>query len=413
MPRPMFRVRFPRVRLIAASAVVCTLPTILGCSEWDDSSSTELSGHPTSRDGAAGGDAGGAPGSATADAVEDAYLLGPAAARQLGYRVDWEAESPGNTIRLVAIEDDAVFTLDTRNFLTRLRRDAGDRVWRIPVANPLDVIFGITYVSEIERIYLMTGSDLLVLDSASGSRISKQHLDQVANTAAVKVNHFLVYGSRSGRLVWHSYRLETPWRAYQVGQSILVPPRYSDGHLIAVGMNGEVMNIMAGSASRVWATQTLAPIMAPPAVGGGTAFVASLDQHLRAYDLAMDRSPLWEYLTESALTDGPVLIDDSVYQQVPSEGLVCLEARPADSPGGVVQWRARETTGSVVTRLGDNLITWDPKGKQLTVVDSRLGATVTTMDLPQLDKVIATDVHGGELFMTGVDGRISRLVRRH
>lgn len=347
-----------------------------------------------------------------AERVERQYVVGPAAAREIGYRVDWQYPTAGSPLRRIAVQHDSVFTLDEFNVLTRLRLEEGDRVWRLPVIDPIEVIYGIDYVPAREEVYLTTGSYVLVLDAATGSLVDKQRLRYVANTEPVVIGPFLVYGSRDGMLAWHSYTLNTYWRGYQVSQSIQVPPTYSDGYVVPVGNDGRMMSIRAESVSQVWSKKALAPIVARATAGNGAVYISSLDQHVRAYELGERRAPIWEKLTESPLRDSPVLIRDRVYQQVPSHGLMCLEALPIDSPGGVVIWRAKEATGNVFTQIRGELLTWDDAEKRLDRVDPRLGAVIGSWHAPHIATIHASAVNDGDLYVAGTDGRISRLVPR-
>ena len=64
--------------------------------------------------------------------LEAVYLIGPAAAREIGYRIDWEADVQpiqASGLRGVTPKDDAVFVLDGKNYFTRLRRTDGRRLW--------------------------------------------------------------------------------------------------------------------------------------------------------------------------------------------------------------------------------------------------------------------------------------------
>ena len=187
---------------------------------------------------------------------------------------------------------------------------------------------------------------------------------------------------------------------------------YSDGYVVTVGYDGRMMSLVARSVSQVWSKKALAPIVATPAAGNGAVYIASVDQHLRAYELGERRAPIWEKLTESPLRDAPVLIGDRVYQQVPSKGLMCLEALPIDSPGGVVIWRAEEATGNVITQIRGELLTWDDEAKRLDRVDARLGAVIGSWNAPQIGSIMATAPRSGDLYAAGTDGRISRLVPR-
>jgi hypothetical protein len=396
----------PRSRrsFTASLALAGSIFALDGCA-----SSPEAEGEPVQPAAPAPADA-----QAIARTLEERYVIGPTAAREMGYRIDWQYPSPGLPLRQFTVQADSVFTLDANNVLTRLRREEGDRVWRIPVAaSRIEEILGITFIPEDERVYLTTGGELLVLDSVNGSPIGKQKLERIANTAPLVFGQFLIYGSRNGQVVWHSYRLDSQWRSYQVSNSIQIPPVYADGFVIAVGSDGRIMNLLARSATQVWNAKALGSVVAPPVAGNGAVYVASLDQYLRAYELSEARSPLWQYLTESPLTEGPVLVQDRLYQQVADEGLVCFDALPLDRPGGLVLWRAEDAAGSVLTRMRDTLLTWDPAGKRIQLIDDRLGAVIQTIEAPQVDRIIATDVERGNLYATGTDGRIIRLVPRN
>ena len=45
-------------------------------------------------------------------------------------------------------------------------------------------------------------------------------------------------------------------------------------------------------------------------------------------------------------------------------------------------------------------------------IDARFGAVLKKLDLPQVDEIMAADVNRGEIYATGTDGRIIRLVPR-
>jgi hypothetical protein len=116
--------------------------------------------------------------------LETELLIGPSKARELGYRIDHQARTfpeSESGIKRLAVLGDSVFVLDGRNFLTRLRRADGHRLWRIPVADPLDDIHGITHLDYEERVLLMAGNSLMVLDDNTGSLLQKQTLGQIAS----------------------------------------------------------------------------------------------------------------------------------------------------------------------------------------------------------------------------------------
>ena len=88
------------------------------------------------------------------------------------------------------------------------------------MAQPIQQVLGVTYVPGLERVYLTMGGSLLVLDAATGSPVGRQRLEKSANTDPVLFGSFLIYGARSGQIVWHSHQMSFRWRENQVGQSI-------------------------------------------------------------------------------------------------------------------------------------------------------------------------------------------------
>ncbi len=353
-------------------------------------------------------------GSSSQGVADEYYLIGPLAARDLGYRIDWQQHtliSANSGIKNIPVQGDSVFVLDGRNFLSRLRTEDGEQLWRVPVADALDEIHGVTFMPRMERVFVTSGGVVLVLDSDTGSQIAKQHLSQIANTKPIVYGQFFLYGARNGQICWHSYEVGHQWRGYQVSQSVQLAPLLVDGTVIVVGSDGRIMVLDAGSAAQIWSKKLLDVVTAPLAAGSRQVYVAGQDQHLWAFDLNTGRNT-WRYLTEDPLSDGPVLLGNQVYQQIPSEGLVCFEARPIDAPDGVVVWKASQVRGSVVGRLGGNLLVWDQKQRRLELVTTDQGAAALSLDLPGIKFLLTNTRQSTDLFAAGDDGRVVRLVPR-
>jgi hypothetical protein len=58
-------------------------------------------------------------------AAERRALIGPTAARELGYRIDWQFAGAGTASKHFEVQGDSVFVLDSRNVLMRLDRQRG------------------------------------------------------------------------------------------------------------------------------------------------------------------------------------------------------------------------------------------------------------------------------------------------
>lgn len=395
----------------ACSAPLLILALLAGCaSEQKPGAGTSAStGASTARAGGTG--------SSDADLrypaeLDASYLVGPTAARDLDLRIDWQKRvvpAANSGIKRLAVTKDAVLVLDGRNMLTQLRRQDGNRMWTLPVAGPVDAVLGFVAMPESERLYVAVSDALLVLDSTVGSLVGRQRFERVANTAPVIVGNSLVYGSLNGQLVWHNYNVGTQWRAYQVADSISTTPVVEGSLVIVTGSNGMVMALNAESATQLWSKKLLDEIVAPPVVGDGAVFVAGTDQSLWAFELGNGRG-IWRYRTESPLTEPPTKLGDRVYQFVPGQGLVCLEAVPLDLPAGRVIWKAADVSGRVITKRRETLLVWDAAKRTLTTVAAGSGHLMKSVALPGVRHLESTSLDNGELFAAGDDGRIIHLV---
>ena len=347
-------------------------------------------------------------GSSTVDLERD-YLIGYQSARKLGLRINFQTQThpqEGSGIQQLSVQADAIFVLDGVNFLTRLRRSNGQRLWRLPVAGRLDIIQGINYQPVTERVFLTTTSDLLVLDDDTGSMIDKQRLGRIASTAPVVFGEFFIYGSRSGQIVWHSSAVGYQWRGYQVSPTIRVAPLLVGGVIVVTGSDGQVMVLDAASAAGIWNKRLLNEVAAAPTTDNELLYIAGLDQYLWAIDIANGRTR-WKYLAEVPLDSPPMVLDGQLYQQIQGTGLHCFVARPLDAPGGEILWTAPDINGDVIGAHGRRLFVWDSDDRVLAVVDAARGGVMTTVPLPDVRHMYMLD--SGELYAAGDDGRVIAL----
>jgi outer membrane protein assembly factor BamB len=346
--------------------------------------------------------------------LETEFLIGPSKVRELGYRIDHQARTfpeADSGVKRLAVLGDSAFVLDGRNFLTRLRRTDGHRVWRIPVADPLDDIHGITYLPDEELVMLMAGAHLLILDDDTGSMVDKQDLGQIASTAPVVYGPALIYGARNGQLVWHSFEVGYQWRGYQISSTIRLNPLLVGDTIAVVASDGTVMVLDAGSATAMWEKRLLSGVEASPVASDDLLYIAGLDQYVWALNLQTGRTA-WRYLSEAPLTCPPALVDDRVYQHIPTEGLVCFEARPANAPGGKIVWSTPGVQGQVIGKHGNRLMVWDDRETRMSLIDAERGAVMTTVDLPDVRHIVMSTTESGDLYAVGNDGRVIRLVPR-
>jgi len=330
----------------------------------------------------------------------------------LGYRTEWQSISGSgrvNGLKFAQLTGGALFLLDERNVLSRLRSDDGSRIWSTPVSSPVEDIQGITYVPSEERVYLPAGGQMFVVDSMNGVPLPPQRLEKLISTEPVLFGNDILYGSIDGQLIWHAYGVAYSERAYQVARSIHVRPTLHNGIVAVAGVLGELMVIDAATASQRWSKKLLDPAVVPPAMDERAVYVACSDQHLYAFDLGSGRR-IWSRLFEKPLVDAPAVFGDDLYQYVPGIGLMCFDAVPSNKPNGVDKWTCEDAAGTVIAIRRDHLLVWDADTQVLTSVDRRTGALRHAAQLDGVVDIERTSRVDPTLFLVSVDGRIQRLV---
>jgi PQQ-like domain len=375
-------------------------------------------------------DAGKARLSELAAEVEKQYVIGPAAATELGYRIAWQARLPliANALfKHTHLSGDGIFVVDELNSIARLRASDGAQIWRVSVANPVDIFRGIDWIetpvttgvgrnARVEfdaRVYISTDVECFVLDGASGSIAARQGFKKLPTTTPLRSGKFLIYGTLGGQIVWHHAIVGSEWRANSVDSTVRGSLARSEGLIVAVSERGLVIALDEADASRRWAHRTYGGVLASPTIAGGKVFVASTDQYLWCFDLRSG-AVAWKYFTQAALKSSPFPVADVVLQFVPGEGLVCFNVQ-TDRIDGDVRWRNADVVGvpmgMVTTGGGDRIVLWDLPSHTLTLVDPNLGSVSGKLDLPAVAELqlVRDGEFAGDIFATATDGRVLRL----
>lgn len=367
-------------------------------------------------DVATGSDSSGVPSAAELDAR---MVIGPTAARSLGYRIAWEssplAVAP-ERISIVAPSGDSIFTLDSRNNLSRLREVDGVRIWAAPVGGPYDRALDVVETpsdaggSEGDRVLVLTEGSLYVVDADNGVLTDRQSLFRPANTPGVLAGPFLIYGGRTGQIVWHEQRVGHHWRVNELEGSIRTAPILAGTDIAAASSAGDLAVMDLRTARTIWSKKLLAGISAPMATGRGFLYVAGLDQYLWAIDVGNGQT-IWKHINESPLLTGPTLLGERLYQRIPSRGLVCFDAFVKDRPDGVILWTNAEVPGEVIGERGNAILVWDAPSRTMTRLD-RTGGVIETLKLSNVAMLTLERSEGGSIYALADDGRLSRLVPR-
>ena len=346
--------------------------------------------------------------------LERRYMVGPSSAAKINYKVRWQFPVPHRNVKSLTTSEDSLYILTHTNDLIRVQSNDGRRVWTASIANPLVQIKSITPVQNEDIVIVLTESSLITLDINTGTPKevaidkARQELQWVASTPGTLSGEYLLYGSPSGKLIWQAWRIGFAWQAYQIDHTLHRQPLVQGETAVSAGPSGVIIAFNIGKASQRWQTRLLDDIVAEPVSNSEAVYVAGLDQHLRAFDLKSGRT-IWRALTTSPLTDDPVLIDDTVYQQIPGEGLAAFAALPRNKLDGQRRWINDTTTGSVLTLHREQLVVWDKQKKVLSTVTASQGSTATMLTLGDVDDVVASGLASGELYVIGTDGRVTAL----
>ncbi|MBM44013.1 MAG: hypothetical protein CMJ36_03240 [Phycisphaerae bacterium] len=346
--------------------------------------------------------------------LEDRYTVGPVSAAKLDYKVNWQFAIPDESVKQLVPAGKHLFILTHDNDLICIRTHDGLRVWSVSVGKPLDEVLSILPNEAEGLVIVLKPSTITTLNISTGMAekvtIGKatQSLEWVANTPGVLDGEHLLYGARSGQLVWQAWRIGFPWRAYQVDHGLRQAPVISSDIVVITGSSGVVKAFNANTASQMWRKKLLDNVTTNPVASSDTAYIAGLDQHLRAFNL-FDGNTRWRVLTNTPLVDSPVLLGDRVYQQIPGQGLAAFAANPADDFNGHQYWINGDIGGNVLTRNGRSLVVWDDANHVLGTISTSQGTTDTLLHVPDVVRVIADDLENGTLFALGYDGRLTCL----
>ncbi len=367
---------------------------------------------------------------ALAAKVEQEYVIGPAAAADLGYRILWQSRLPllkSTPFQHTHLAGDAIFAVDAANSVARLRPSDGQQVWRVSVGSPVDIFRGVDWIETptfattngnrqptVEgRVYVSTDTECFVLDGSNGATASRQNFAKLPTTTPLHVGKFLIYGTLGGQIVWHHAIIGHEWRANSLDSTVRGSLAHGDGAIIAASDHGGILALDEDTAVRRWARRTFGGVLASPAVSEDAVYVASLDQYLWSFDIKTGETR-WRYFTQAALRTPPFPMADVVLQFVPGEGLVCFNANTTKIDGDV-RWRNADVVGIpvgiVTTAAGDRITLWEQSSHTLTLVDPRLGSVDKTFILGSVAELqlVTEGPFAGDIFATAADGRILRL----
>lgn len=348
------------------------------------------------------------------DRLEQQMNVGPRSAMALGWRTNWRQLMPVRPVS-VHVEKDAVFILNERNELSMLDSETGTLKWRTYAANATDRILDVVHLPDLDTVLILRSESILTVSDRTGmpesvgaSSSAVQPLEWLATDGGFIHGSTYIYGGLGGEVVWQGFRYGFAARAHRIGRRIDTTLVQCGDTVVAAARSGEVAGLDLNTGRLSWKVTLLDRVAGTPAATDDLVVIAGRDQHVRALN-PLNGRPLWTALLEHPLHAGPTLMGDFVYQQVPEQGLYCWEARPSNSPDGVQAWSASDVTGSVISRSGSLLLSWDQDRRMLQAVSDATGSIESSKHVPNATLVSANDK---VLIVVGADGRVECLVPR-
>jgi len=358
-----------------------------------------------------------------------------------GYRIDWINQPTSQGLYLPTITDNAFYSIDNADFVSKYDIDSGEWLWSAPVGNKTYKIQSINEFPTLRRTYVLSEGGVFVIESSTGNYPSNVDsttsnnsqffpLNAIANTAAISFNGQMIYGSTNGNTIWFNPAIGFTTSKYEIGSSVAITPtlvrgiRTKDGimrtAIVSASTDGTVIATDAKEVRQLWTIKLLDSVEAPVAFSTNSTvvndeeiprtsvFIAGTDHYLRSVDLHTGR-PRWKVLTESSLENSPFVAGDTLFQRIPNVGLASYNAFP-NSFNGTRNWIAETVTGTpLTTTKTGKLVCWDKDLRLLQIIDTRKGGIVSTLPIPQAKSVISNDPTNGSLFITNDSDMILRL----
>jgi outer membrane protein assembly factor BamB len=347
-----------------------------------------------------------------AQALEDRFVLGPAAADDLGFRINWQTgalATTGAQAQKMSVSADSVWFGDSVGSVVRLRRDNGETVWRASTNPGIERITGFEHLPAGKRdeVFVVTDLNSVALDAGTGMMVRKSTFAHLPSRDPEVFGSSMVYGSSTGLCCWFQYGTGFNWRASSLGGNIVAPVTIA-GHIVLVGStSGAVYALDAATAEILWTRRLTAGVEAKIAADDRACFIAGIDQSVWAFDLSNGRV-LWQHFTSSPLRNPPSRIGDGLYVQIPGEGLVSFNPAPRDKPDGEVRWRSN-AAGDVVSVSGNRLYAWEARSRTMSVVDAASGRVIHESRIPNAVQLQFTAPVDGDMLLMGADGRVESL----
>jgi len=336
-------------------------------------------------------------------------LVSEAALQQAGFIKFWEAKVPlvaGDTIRDAYLVDEALYVVSTHGSIFSLKADVGLLRWGAKLTEADYRIYPPAHLRKGDGggpVVVPTTTAVFIYDRFSGDLKYRFKPEFAIGSAAVGIGNSLFMGGADGK--FYSFRFDSRypeqpikrWEVLAGGPVTATPVLYDRDTLLFASQGGKVFSCLAGDKTFRWSFRTEGAINGDPAVDDSGVYVASTDRSLYKLHGGIG-TVLWRARFPRPLTEGPVVVAQTVYQFCPDHGLTALDAM-----SGREKWRMED---------GRSLAAHSPNGdvvfstsNLLQVVHHENGEVLATVEAPSVFKAVS-NTRDGSIYLLGRDGRV-------
>ncbi len=271
--------------------------------------------------------------------------------------------------------------------LDSVRAETGNKQERIrELTSQLDVARNRRQqLINVDRVYLVVGTTLYVLDREFGSQIDRVQLDfspasqPYANRDRVVIPgyyknyvHFLDASNFSNQ-IQERVRMEEP---------VEIPIR-SVKNLYLLATDGGVLYALNQNQEWQWVKETDGPIAAPPAVWKDQVYLASKGMQIYGLSRFTGRN-IWTHQLSTPISTTPWISPPNVYVRDEQRRLHAFDLKEGDK-----KWMRTNGPNSFLFRNKRQVITHNPSEKKVYVLSDESGKTLSTGQYKRFDYIHA------------------------
>ena len=162
---------------------------------------------------------------------------------------------------------------------------------------------------------------------------------------------------------------------YQPGGRLERTPVQAEDVVLIVDTTGQMEGVYKKSPDTPFQVDLGSPVTAPMAQYGTIAYVASLDQHVTAIDLAARGRLAWQFVAAAPVRIKPAVTDEDVYITAEGAGLHRVNRRTGEEI-----WR-NVGAGQFLAANKTLVYARDLQGARLLIIDRLRGTTLTSFDI--------------------------------